>query len=316
MTYRLTPDEVRERYGPMFNTGFLTLVDEEAGTARIIESCIAKGPGEWDLVNRRRTGGAINVIDMVGHTLVMDCIIGERPLRAGPVSKDIGGQGLSKVEVVGDEVRTSWYGIAGASMGIGACIPQSRDVLYTEYPDDFKIGGAHECRTVIVTRKMVRVIVGVDDTDTKEKGATWVTALSMAAECPIGRFMDHKIIQLNPKSPTKTTNCCSSAVSFAVEEKDIPALVEYCYDYVKRNSYSEDAVMTVFKGLRIPKELTDFGFSAKSVMYTDADAIAVAEKCGVQIINVTGHGGTIGAVSAIGCFDLGPEAAGVPEDFE
>ena len=316
MTYTLTPDQVRERYGPMFNTGFLTLVDEEAGTARIVESCIAKGPGEWDLVNRRRTGGVINVINMVGHTLVMDCVIGERPLRAGPVSATLGGQGLSKIEVVGDEVRTSWYGIAGASVGVGACIPQSRDVLRTEYPDDFKLGGGHEARVTVVTRKMIRVLIGVDDTDTKEKGATWATALRMAADCPVGRFMEHKIIQLNPKSPTKTTNCCATCVSFAVEEKDVSKLVEYCFDYVKANSYSEDAVMTVYKGLSVPRALSEFGWSAKSVMYKDEDAVAVAEANGVQIINVTGRGGTIGAVAAVGCFDMGPEAAGVPEDFQ
>jgi tRNA(Ile2) C34 agmatinyltransferase TiaS len=128
--------------------------------------------------------------------------------------------------------------------------------------------------------------------------------------------MEHRIIQLNPKSPTKTTNCCATAVSFAVEEKDIAALVEYCYDYIKKGSYSDAAVMTVFKGLSVPKDLSDFGYSAKSVMYEKSKAIEVAENNGVQIINVTGDGGLVGAVAAIGCFDLGPEAAGVPEDFE
>lgn len=316
MTYKLTPEEVRERYGPMFNKGYMTLVDEETGVARIVETCTAKGPAEWDLVNRRRTGGVINVINLIGHTLVMDCRIGEQPLKAGPVSKDLGGQGISKLEVVGDEVRVDWYGIAGAGVGVGACLPQGDTVLYTEYPDDFKMGGGHESRVTIVSRKMVRVIIGVDDTDTKDKGATWATALAMATKCPIGRFMEHRIIQLNPKSPTKTTNCCATAVSFAVEEKDVAALIEYCYDFIKKGSYSDAAVMTVFKGLTIPKELSDFGYSAKSVMYEKSKAIEVAEANNVQIINVTGDGGLVGAVAAIGCFDIGTEAAGVPEDFE
>ena len=178
------------------------------------------------------------------------------------------------------------------------------------------MGGGHESRVTIVSRKMVRVIIGVDDTDTKEKGATWATALSMANKAPVGRFMEHRIIQLNPKSPTKTTNCCATAVSFAIEEKDVPALIEFCYGYLKENSYSDAAVMTVFKGLAIPKKLSDFGYSAKSVMYEKGKAIEIAESNGVQILNITGDGGLIGAVAAIGCFDLGPEAAGVPEDFE
>ena len=41
----------------------------------------------------------------------------------------------------------------------------------------------------------------------------------------------------------------------------------------------------------------------------------MAERNGVQIVQVTGDKGTIGAVAAIGCFDMGIKAAGLPEDF-
>ena len=311
----LTPDQVRAKYGPLFNRGFLTIVDEKAGKARIIESCMARGPGEWDVCNRRRTGGMIENIRMEGTVITMDVGIGEKDLRFGPVSADLGGQGLRAVKIEGDEVRTTWYGIAGASVGIGACLPQSKDVIRTEYPDDFKIGGGHTAHVDIITPKLVRVVIGVDDTDTKEKGATWASALKMAVNTPVGHFMEHKIIQLNPKSPTKTTNCCSTAVSFAVRVEDISKLIEYCFDYIKRNSYSEDAVMTVFQGLEVPKELTSWAWRCKTVLVDRSEAVAMAEKHGVQIISITGEGGTIGAVAAIGCADLGPECAGVPEDF-
>lgn len=311
----LRPDEVKAKYGPLFCRGFITIVDEKAGKAKIIEQCCARGPGEWDIVNRRRTGGVIDNIVMQGTTLVMDVSIGEKELRFGPVSADLGGQGLKAFKVEGDEVRTTWYGIAGASVGIGACLPQCPDVIRTEYPDDFKIGGGHTAHVDIITPKMVRLVIGVDDTDTKEKGATWATALKMGQNAPVGHFLEHKIIQLNPKTPTKTTNCCSSAVSFAVREEDIPRLTEYCVDFLKKESYSTDAVMTVFQGLEVPKRLVEYGWSAKSTMYTREDAVKVAEECGVQIISITGTDGTIGAVAAIGCVDLGPEAAGVPEDF-
>lgn len=316
MVQILRPDEVKEKYGTLFCQGFLTLVDEEKGIAQIVEKCISRGPGEWDVVNRRRSGGVITNIRMDGNTLVMDTILGERELKFGPVSSDLGGQGLSAMKVEGDFVRTTWYGIAGATVGIGACIPQCSDVIRTEYPDDFKIGGAHKSHVDIITHKMVRIIIGIDDTDTKEKGASWVTALKMGSLCPIGRFIDHKIIQLNPKVPNKTTSCCSTAVSFAVKEEEISALIEYCRDFVKKESYSDEAVMTVFKGLSIPKELEEFGWNAKSILYTMEDAISVAEANGVQIISITGTKGTIGAVAAIGCFDMGAKSAGVPEDFE
>ncbi len=315
MTYVLRPDEVREKYGPMFCKGFYTIVDEEAGVAQIIEKCVGQGPMEWDAVNRRRTKGVITNVRLMSGMIVMDTEIGEKEINFGPVQIDTGGQGIKALKVEGDEVRTTWYGIAGASVGIGACIAQCPDVIRTEYPDDFKIGGAHRAHVDIITPKYVRVVIGVDDTDTKEKGASWVTSLRLGTQCPIGRFIEHRIIQLNPKAPNKTTNCCSTAVSFAVKEEEVPALIEFATEFVRKESYSDDTVITVFKGLRIPEPLREFGWSCKTVLYKPEDAIRIAEENGVQIISVTGMKGVIGAVAAIGCFDIGEAAAGIPEDF-
>jgi methanogenesis imperfect marker protein 11 len=292
------------------------MVDEERGIAQIVEKCISKGPGEWDVVNRKRSGGVINKIRMDGQTLIMDVKVGEKELNFGPVSEHVGGQGLASLRVEGSEVRTTWYGIAGATVGIGACIPQCPDVIRTEYPDDFKIGGAHIAHVDIITPKTVRVIIGVDDTDTKEKGASWVTTLKMGSSCPVGSFIEHKIIQLNPKVPNKTTNCCATAVSFAVKEEEIPALIEYCAEFIRKESFSEETVMTVFKGLAIPKALNGYGMRAKTEILTEDEAIKAAERCGVVVVSITGVKGIVGAVAAIGCFDMGAEAAGIPEDFQ
>lgn len=314
--YVLKPDEVRERYGKLFCQGFFTLVDEENGVAQIVERCISRGPIEWDIVNRKRTGGVLTDIRSDGLTIIMDAVIGEKKLNFGPVSSELGGQGISSLEVKGDRVHTKWAGLAGATVGVGACIPQSSDVIETIYPDDFKIGGAYKAEVEIVTPKMVRVIIGVDDTDTKEKGASWVTMMKLGNECPIGRFLEHKIIQLNPKAPNKTTNCCSTAVSFAVKESDIDDLVGYAKEYLRENTYSDDTVMTVFKGLRIPEGLEKFGWDAKHILFDEKEARKAAEENGVEIIEVTGTKGVIGAVAAIGCFDMGVRSAGVPEDFD
>ncbi|MBQ3685470.1 MAG: hypothetical protein II933_03650 [Candidatus Methanomethylophilaceae archaeon] len=312
----LTPDQVEEKYGRMFCRGLYTLVDEDNGIAQVLERCSAQGPAEWDIMNRRRSGGVINVIRQESGLMVMDTVIGERELNFGPAAEHVGGQGLAALKVEGDEVRTTWYGIAGAGVGIGACLPGCRDVIRTEYPDDFTIGGAHAAHVDIITPKLVRVIIGVDDTDTKEKGASWVASLKLGMTCPVGHFLGHKIIQLNPLVPNKTTNCCSTAVAFAVKESEIPALVEYATEFIRKESYSEDSVITVFKGLKVPEKLAEFGWSCKSVLYTQEDAIKAAGENGVQIICVTGMKGVIGAVAAIGCFDMGEKAAGIAEDFQ
>ncbi len=313
----LTPEEVQARSGRMFCKRFLTMVDEKNNKVQFIETCSSVGPAEWDAVNRRRTGGVIKCVNLKSTMLITDAEIGEAELKFGPVSQQLGAMGIKAIKIEGDEVRSTWYGMAGASVGVGACMPACPDVLRTEFPDDFQMGGGHTAHVDIITPKLVRVIIGIDDTDTKEQGATWVAGLKLGTQCPIGKFIEHKIVQLNPDAPNKTTNCCGTAVSFAVKESEVPALIEFAVDFIKKESYSDDAIMTVFQGLAIPKPLADFGWSCKSILYKPEDAVKVAEENGVQIISLKGGTkGVIGAVAAIGCFDMGEKAAGVPQDFE
>ena len=316
MSLVLSPEEVAKKYGKLFCKGVYTMVDEKNGVATIIEECIAKGPVEWDAANRRRAGGALTRIRVEGTTLIMDAIIGEREVKFGPASKDVGGQGLKSLRVEGDRVITTWVGLAGASVGIGACLPQGPGTIEAVYPDDVKIGGAHRVEVSIATPKLVRVIYAVDDTDTKEKGASWVLMLRMARECPIGHYLEHKIVQLNPNVPEKTTNCVSVGVSFAVAEKDAPALTEYVQQFIRENTYSDNTTLAIFQGLKVPPEVEEYGRQAKRVIFKIDDARKVAERNGVRIVEVTGKRGTIGAVAGIGCFDMGPLAAGLPEDAD
>jgi len=316
MVQRLSPEEVTKKYGKMFCRGVFTLVDEKNGIAQVIEECSAKGPVEWDACNRRRAGGAITNITVEGLTIIMDAVLGEGELHFGPASKDLGGQGLRSIIVDGDEVRTSWVGLAGASVGVGACMPQGPGTIAAEYPDDVKIGGAHRVEVTVITPKLIRVIISVDDTDTKQQGASWSMLLKVARECPVGTFLKHKIVQLNPNVPEKTTNCVSVGVSFAIKEKELPELLAYFKEALKKNTYSQETTMAYFVGLKIPQELEDYGWKAKSVIYKPQQAEDVAERTGVKIVEITGRRGTIGAVAAIGCFDLGVKAAGLPEDFE
>lgn len=315
MSIVMTPDQITSKYGKLFCKGIYTLVDEKNGVATIIEECMAKGPVEWDAANRRRAGGALTGVRVEGTTLIMDAIIGEKEVSFGPASKDVGGQGLKALRVDGDRVVTTWVGLAGASVGIGACLPQGPGTIEATYPEDVKIGGAHRVEVSIVTPKLVRVIYAVDDTDTKEKGASWVLMLKMAREMKLGHYMEHKIVQLNPNVPEKTTNCVAVGVSFAVPEKNVPELTEQVIKYIRNNTYSKNTTLAIFQGLKVPQEVQEYGRRAKREILTVDVAQGVAERNGVQLIEVTGKRGTIGAVAGIGCFDMGLEAAGLPEDY-
>jgi methanogenesis imperfect marker protein 11 len=315
MADTFTPADIRKRHGSLFSKRLITMVDEKAGRAKIYEECCAQGPVEWDAVNRMRARGVVEHIEVLGTTLVMDVRIGEGEAKFGPASRETGGQALKSLTLKDGKVETVWVGLAGASVGIGACLPQAEGVEKIEYLSDEQVGGSRMVEVRLTTPAHHRLIIGIDDTDTKEKGATWVLGLNLARQMPHGLFLSHKIVQLNPHAPQKTTNCAATAVSFAVRPEDSKKAVEWSKDFVGKNTYSDQTCMAVFEGLVIPKRLAKYGTEAKQTIMSIHDAEHHAKESDVELLEVTGRRGSIGAVAAIGCFDLGLYAAGLPEDF-
>lgn len=310
-----TPDEIRQRHGSMFARRLITLVDERVNRARIIEECCAQGPVEWDAVNRLRARGALEHVEVQGTTLVMDARLGEGEVRFGPASKETGGQALKSVIVKDGKVETTWLGLAGASVGVGACLPQAEGVEKVEFISDEDVGGSRAVELKITTPAHRRVVIGIDDTDTKEEGATWVLGLKLAREMPHGVFLAHKIVQLNPNAPQKTTNCSSTAISFALLQDEIDEALAWARAFVSKHTLSDQTSLAIYQGLDIPRKLVRFGADAKETILSIQDAEHAAAENGVRLEHVTGPRGSIGAVAAIGCADLGLYSAGLPEDF-
>lgn len=315
MQAALTPDDFTKRHGRMFSKRLITLVDERLGKAKIVEECCAQGPVEWDAMNRMRARGVVEHIEVMGTTLVMDARLGEGEVRFGPASKDTGGQALKSVRVSGGKVETTWVGLAGASVGVGACLPQAEGVEKAEFLGDELVGGSRMVEIRITTPLHKRLIIGIDDTDTKEKGATWVLGLELGRRMPFGVFLNHKIVQLNPHAPQKTTNCASTGVGLAVPPSDVDKAVDWARRHVAENTFSDQTCIASFEGLEIPRRLVKYGAEAKESILSIHDAEHAAKESGVRLIEVTGRRGAIGALAAIGCFDLGLYSAGLPEDF-
>jgi methanogenesis imperfect marker protein 11 len=179
--------------------------------------------------------------------------LGRFPVNFGAAADDIGGQALDAVEVTGNDVITSWSGIAGAGVGVATCLPQAPGVLRSEYPtvDDLKVGGARTNRVRITSPKYEKVCFGIDDTDTKTEGATWVMALSCADSCRIAgvEFLNMRLVQLNPKVTQKTSNCVGSALNFAVKPENVAELQEYVRKFVEKHTFSNDTGIACFRGI-------------------------------------------------------------------
>jgi methanogenesis imperfect marker protein 11 len=310
----LTPDEVKKRFGPLFSQKFLVMVDENSGRAEILEQCKARGTIEWDAMNRRRAGGAVAGCAVEGTSMVITANLGTYSINFGAASGDIGGQALESVEVAGDEVITSWAGIAGAGVGIAACLPQAPGVIRAEYPteDDLKVGGARVNRVRIVSPRYEKICIGIDDTDTKTEGATWVMALKCAEACRIEgvEFLNMRLVQLNPAVPHKTTNCVGSALNFAARPERIPALLDFVRSFVEKNTFSNDTGIAYHRGIGLPDGSPAFA-AVKTEIMTIAQAEEAAKAIGIQFIDHNGRKGRIGALGAVLWGNCGIEAAGL-----
>ncbi len=310
----LTPTEVRARFGVLFSERYLVMVDKAAGAAEILETCRARGPVEWDAMNRQRAGGAITSCSVDGSTLRILTKLGKYPVRFGPAEVRSGGQALEAVEVEGDQVITSWAGIAGAGVGVAACLPQAPGVTRAVYPteEDLKVGGARENRVRIYSPVFEKVVFGIDDTDTSAGGATWVLALQCAAANPVqdAHLLGMRLVQLNPAVPNKTTNCVGSALVYAVRPEQAQALEDFVVDFVKEHSLSPDAGIAVRKGIVHPPADEEKRLVKTEILTID-DAAGMAERLGVRFVDPNGGKGRIGALGALLWANEGTEAAGL-----
>jgi methanogenesis imperfect marker protein 11 len=290
------------------------MIDPAAGMAEILETCRARGPVEWDAMNRRRAGGAVDHCSVEGNTLRLRARLGRYPVRFGAAESRSGGQALEAVEVVGDEVITSWAGIAGAGVGVAACLPQAPGVLRAEYPnsEDLEIGGARENRVRIVSPAYEKIVIGIDDTDTEAGGATWVLALQCAAACPVEdvHLLGMRLVQLNPAVPNKTTNCVGSALVYAVRPERARELEAFVTAFVGEHSVSPDWGIAVRYGILHADESQDMK-RVKTEILTVAEAEEIAGRLGVRFADPNGRKGRIGALGALLWADEGPEAAGL-----
>ena len=311
----LTPEQVRARHGEAFCRGLLTLVDERARRVRIVEECSVKGTVEWDYWNRLRAGGVVEGCRLEGTTLVMDARIGEGRAAFGPAAAALGAQALRRVEVVGEEVHTTWEGLAGAGYALAVCLAQAPGVLRARVAAGGGVGGAHRAEVELVTPALRRLLVGIDDTDTREEGATWALGLRLGRAMPHGVFLEHRLVQLNPGVPQKTTNCVATALAFAVARRDLDRAKAFALDFVRGATRSDSTAVAFHEGLEVPGSVVLFGNRAKGELLTWDEAKRIAKAAGVDLVSITGERGHIGALAAIGCFDMGPAAAALPSDL-
>jgi methanogenesis imperfect marker protein 11 len=219
--------------------------------------------------------------------------------------------GIEEVQIEGDEVRVIHAGLAGAGVGAAMCRGMAQGVKWVELYD---VGGGSKVgRAAVVTPVMEKVILGIDDTDTKDEGATWTLANNTGMELSkMGfEYLDHITVQLYPHNPNKTQNCVAIALVFAVKPGEKHKLVKNACKILKKHTLSDKTAIAVLEGLKIPGKLREYGEAAKKSLIYLEETQKIAKELGIELVEVTGAQGEIGALAALGLYNDVEEAVKV-----
>ncbi len=211
----LSPQDLKEKFNDPWISPYqkvITMVDQEL--VEIVEYHPCVSGSHWIVNQYQRTSDLILKSYRDGNKHVFITRTGKTPLE---LKASVNAAGIEEVAVEGDEVRVVHAGLAGAGVGAAMCRGMAEGVKRVELYD---VGGGSKLgKAAVITPRMEKIVLGLDDTDTKDEGATWTMAHNMGMElAKFGfKYIDHVIVQLYPHNPHKTQNCVSVALTFAVK---------------------------------------------------------------------------------------------------
>ncbi len=167
--------------------------------------------------------------------------------------------GISACTVDDSEISVTYIGMGGGGVGAAACRSDARGVLRSRSDP---AGGGKVAGATIWMPRMQRVLIGVDDTDTPEEGATWtlVHNIAKAVEDEHSVYLSHTIVQLFPVA-YRTKNCVGLVAEFATT--DPAGLTERFHTLLKKYTLSKKTGMAVYTGFSPSEELLAYGRQVK-----------------------------------------------------
>jgi methanogenesis imperfect marker protein 11 len=265
-----------------------------AGTdcVELIETTNCYGGAAWARYHYSQTSPLIVSSRSLGNTTRYLIKVGTSHLK---LRASVSAGGIESVELSQNAVKVTYAGLGGGGVGATMCRALARDVI--DY-DLTPAGGSKMSRGTLTLPKRSRIIIGVDDTDTKEEGATWslVNNIATKVDSKALRYISHAIVQLYPVK-AKTKNCVATVVEFASLNDGKP--IKKFKKLLEDLSLSDKTGMAVLKSFSAER-LSSYGDAARSGEVSHSAAIQAADAAGVEVC-LEGRG-IIGAIAALPFF--------------
>jgi len=267
-----------------------TTVDHDH--VRIYHDCMSGSTAAFCGHHHRLAGGALSSIERDGTLLEESATLCTRPIAVGlpPLSA----VGVCGVEQRGENIVQHIRCIGGPAYSLSDMMSRAEGVVRVESRHD-----GHLVKGTVWTRALRQVTIGVDDTDTKDGGATFALALALLghlARSPGILPISHHVVMLNPSVFAKTAGNAASFIELAVEPAVFSGLLEKATRFVADESLSREWGIAIRSGLSLPSGLREYGQMARSQVISRPVAEATAERFGVAL---AGGNGVIGALAAV-----------------
>ncbi len=279
--------------------GIYAVADRKNELVEIMEHSNCYGGSAWALHHYSKSPLVIKsraVGDMMRY--LVRCGTSNLDLRSS-----IAAAGIESVLVKDNEIEITYSGLGGGGVGATTCRAYASGVRRCSISES---GGGKRASGTIVVPRRERVLVGIDNTDSKEVGATWTLAHNIAAavDSPDRKYISHTLVQLYPV-PEKTQNCVSTVLEFACTGGAKEGLLEKIKEGLEKYSVSEETGMVALADFDA-SSLMEYSRLCRSGMITKELTLKTAQESGVTIC--IGGKGIIGALAALPWFSRNDES--------
>lgn len=225
--------------------------------------------------------------------------------------------GIKGVKVSNSEINITYCGLGGGGVSASYGRGLAKGVKKVEIIRP--AGGNKHGEACIVLPRYNHLIIGIDDTDNQDEGATYALvhniALKLCDKKNI-RYISHVNTQLYPENPNKTKNCMSTSIGVLIKPGLEKKFISNFAKELKKGTFSENTAMVVFYGFNIPPELKQFGKLLRTKFFKDLIKVkSLIKKLNIEEHIITGEKGLIGALGAISMHDNPDLAASLPPGF-
>lgn len=279
--------------------GIYAVADSKNELVEIIEHSSCYGGSAWALYHYSKSPIVIksrSVGDMMRYLVR----VGKSPLS---LQSSVAAAGIESVLVNDDEIEITYSGLGGGGVGATTCRAYADGILRCNITES---GGGKRASGTIVVPRRERVLIGIDNTDSKELGATWTLAhnIGAAVDSLSHKYISHTLVQLYPV-PDKTQNCVATVLEFACIEGAKEDLIEKIKEGLLEYSVSSETGMVALSDFDAGA-LMEYSKRCRSGMISKELTDKTAKENGVKIC-IDGKG-IIGALAALPWFSRNDES--------